>query len=154
MVFIISQYINVLLYCRNRQCGPYLELFRCFSYFAFEYLLIGSFVWQITEEAFIFTTNLYVIRLVHIFSVVFWLIYIMLEWINGHNKYKLDNEKEIKSKACQEVEECAHKVVKMRIEKILFASVVIFILFSFLFAFALNMKSCEIIVNRIIFKKI
>ena len=67
----------------NRKFGPFVEILRCLLYFIFEYLLIGPFGWYISKDRLTFTTNLYFIRMTHIFSIIFWVFYILI-----NSKYK------------------------------------------------------------------
>ena len=78
----------------------------------------------------------------------------MIYLINKSVLTKTDTQSEKDSpKIKSDVEEYNEneKRTKGKVERVLFSLAIVFIIISFIFAFALNMKSCENIFNQLLF---
>ena len=129
-----------------------MEILRCLLYFPFEYLLIGPFGWYISKDRLTFTTNLLIIRITHIFSIIFWIIYIIIKSKIICMKSRTQTEEVSPPQTVRDAEKYnpSEKQTVNRVEQMLFVVAIICLIISFLLAFALNMKSCENIFNQLL----
>ncbi|XP_054158433.1 alkylglycerol monooxygenase-like [Oppia nitens] len=73
IIFILTSFGAIF---DNRKYAPLLEICRCLTYLPFDYYLIATVHWSIgPNEQLLLAITLWMARLMHVLSVVFWLIY-------------------------------------------------------------------------------
>ncbi|CAG2171486.1 unnamed protein product [Oppiella nova] len=133
----------------NRKFAPIVEILRCLVYLPFDYYLIASVHWHIgANEYLIMSLTVWVVRVVHVVSIIFWVLYLITRFIQNKRDHN-SSEYMMASNGEKDVEsDTSSMIARNKCQTIFMIFSILLGVMVFLSAWLSRMDSCAQMLNE------